>query len=111
LDAPVSFLEMVGKVTRRVVVVQSHYAAYPDTVHEGRRGRWEGDVPENPWGSHGNAASFWLGRTDLLATMHAAGFGVVFEQHDYLTSITAGVYKDQFGQPETDRGMFVGVKP
>ena len=112
LNEPASFLALLGKVTRRVLVVQSHYAAYPETVHDGRRGRWEHDSGDEgvAWGSHGNAASFWLGKPDLLAAMRDAGFGCVFEQHDYRGNIAGGVYQDQFGNPETDRGMFTGVK-
>ena len=112
LDKPVSFLRLLGKVTRRVLIVQSHYAAHPETAHEGRSGSWQHDSPEEgvAWGSHGNASSFWLARPDLLAAMRDAGFACVFEQHDYRRSIAGGVYKDQFGNPETDRGMFTGVK-
>jgi hypothetical protein len=110
LDEPSAFLAMLGKVTRRVLVVQSHYAPYPQTAHEGRRGSWAGDNPDEPWGSHGNSASFRLGKLDLLAAMRDAGFDVVFEQHDYRDSVAGGVYVDQFGNAEQDRGMFTGVK-
>ena len=113
LDRPSQFLAMLGKVTRRVLIVQSHYAAVPDTVHEGRAGRWQEDSPaeEDPWGSHGNTASFWLAKPDLLAAIADAGFGCVYEQHDYRTSIAAELHTDLLGRPEQDRGMFAGVKP
>jgi SAM-dependent methyltransferase len=113
LDRPSGFLAMLGKVTRKVLIVQSHYSAVPRSEHEGRRGQWEHDSPaeDTPWGSHGNSSSFWLGRPDLLAAMHDAGFGCVFEQHDYKTSIAGGLYVDQLGNAETSRGMFTGVKP
>ena len=113
LDRPSQFLAMLGKVTRRVLIVQSHYAAVPDTEHEGRRGRWENDSPAEgvPWGSHGNTASFWLAKGDLLQAIADAGFSCVWEQHDYRTSIATGVHIDLLGNAEQDRGMFTGMKP
>lgn len=111
LDEPDAFLRMLGKVTRRVLIVQSHYSAAPRTVHEGRRGHWVRDFPDDRWGSHGNSQSFWLARTDLLAAIGDAGFGCVYEQHDYRADIAAGLYVDQLGAAEVDRGMFTGVKP
>lgn len=112
LDAPVAFLRLLGKVTRRVLIVQSHYSAMMTEVHEGARGHWFADsaAEETPWGSHGNTSSFWLGKGDLLQAISDAGFGCVFEQHDYRTDIAAGLHTDLLGNTEQDRGMFTGVK-
>ena len=112
LDAPVAFLRLLGKVTRRVLIVQSHYSAAMTDVHEGARGHWFSDsaAEETPWGSHGNSSSFWLGKGDLLQAISDAGFGCVLEQHDYRTDIAAGLHTDLLGNAETDRGMFAGVK-
>jgi SAM-dependent methyltransferase len=115
LDEPDAFLQLLGKVTRRLLIVQTHFSLSPDTTHEGRRGHWytdhcgEGD----PWGSHGNDRSFWLAKADLLAAIRDAGFGLVLSQHDYLDDIAAGPSGtanplNPCGGP--DRGMFIGVK-
>jgi SAM-dependent methyltransferase len=115
LDEPDTFLRMLGTVTRRLVILQTHFSTRPDAVHEGRRGHWQPDNPggSDPWGSHRNTRSFWLARTDLLAAIRDAGFNVVITQHDYLDDITAGPQ----GIPAPpnpcggeDRGMFAGVK-
>ena len=116
LDEPGAFLKMLGGVTRRLLIVQTHFSLAPDDVHEGRRGHWYSDHPgaEDPWGSHGNARSFWMAEPDLLAAIRDAGFGVVLRQFDYLPDIAAGPAPQ--ASPHTpegaaDRGMFIGVKP
>jgi SAM-dependent methyltransferase len=111
LDEPVSFLNMLGKVTRRLLILQTHYSAQPDAVNEGRSGHWYQDDPaaDSRWGSWGNQRSFWLAVPDLLDAIRAAGFPLVYRQFDYLDDITAGSYAYS-GHPR-DRGMFTGVKP
>lgn len=101
LDNPVAFINLLGKVTRRLLIVQSHFSSRPDSTHEGRRGHWvdEGDLRMSSWQ---NRRSFWLAKNELLAAMNDAGFPLVFEQADY---------RDEILVPEPDRGMFVGVKP
>ena len=99
LDEPAAFLKMLGTVTRRLLIVQSHYARACPDVHEGYRGCWHPDVPGDGdvWGSWGNDRSFWLGRDELMRAMRDAGFVNVEPVDD--------------GTLTDDRGMFTGVKP
>lgn len=100
LDNPVAFLNLLGQVTRRLLIVQTHFSPRPDSTHEGRGGHWasEDNVRMSSWQ---NARSFWLAKNELLAAMNEAGFPLVFEQADY---------RDDIRVPEPDRGMFVGMK-
>jgi len=97
LDEPARFLEHVGRCTRRLVVIETHYAddreppgvtLGPWTTHDGRRGRWYNEWPEDTppeaieasvWASIGNSRSFWLGKPALLDAIRAAGFTNVAE--------------------------------
>lgn len=115
LDEPDAFLRMLGTVTARLLILQTHFSVRPDSTHEGRRGHWYADstTEDDPFGSHGNPRSFWMTERDLLAAVRDAGFGMVLTQHDYLDDIAAGPQ----GVPGpdnpcggTDRGMFCGVK-
>jgi SAM-dependent methyltransferase len=97
LDQPVAYLRRLAEVTRRLLLVSTNYATeegreletYGDLLtselseHEGRRGRWFGELP-GPWSSVGNSRSFWLERGDLLRSLSAAGFPTVFEQFDWI---------------------------
>jgi len=111
LDGPVAFLNMLGKITRRLLILQTHYSDRPGTENEGRRGHWYQDDPaaDSRWGSWGNQRSFWLAIPDLCDAIRCAGFPLVFRQFDYLDDITTGSYAYS-GHPG-DRGMFTGVKP
>jgi SAM-dependent methyltransferase len=111
LDRPVEFLNNLGRATRRLLILQTHYSNRPDAENEGRAGHWYGEGGSR-WSAHGNTKSFWLTKPDLLDVMYRAGFPLVFEQFDYLDSIHDRHYVDQQGAVEsTDRGMFVGIKP
>ena len=97
LDEPARFLEHVGRCTRRLVVIETHYAddrqppgveLGPWTTNEGRRGRWYGEWPEdappeaveaNVWASIGNSRSFWLEKGALLDAVRTAGFPAIVE--------------------------------
>ena len=116
LDAPDEFLRMLGRVTARLLIVQTHFATWTDTVHEGRRGHWYADNPQeaDPFGSHVNPQSFWMAPEDLMQAIRDAGFGVVLRQYDYLESIVDG--PQGIAHPlnpcgGSDRGMFIGIKP
>jgi SAM-dependent methyltransferase len=110
LDAPAAFLRLLGAVTRRVLILQTHYSLTSAAENEGHRGGWFGESPGGRWASHGNPRSFWLTKRDLLAAIRDAGFPLVFEQDDYRDAGT-GVYRDAAGNDEPDgRSMFVGVK-
>lgn len=101
LDEPVRFLRLLGQVTRRLLIIQTHVATAPDAENEGRPGSWydEGGS-QSPWSSWGNPRSFWLSRPALLEAVQDAGFGLVMELHDHLADIR--------GAP--DRGMFAAVR-
>lgn len=105
LDNPVAFLNELGKSTRRLLILQTHYSTRPDAEHEGRRGHWYTEVGQNRWAAWQNKRSFWLTKKDLMAAIHDAGFQLVFEQVDYLDDITA----EGVTHPDA-RGMFVGIK-
>lgn len=86
LDEPVIFLSLLSQVTRRLLIIQTHFAlaGNTDSVNEGRPGTWyEEGGPENPWASWGNPRSFWLTRDALLAAVQDAGFDLVAELHDH----------------------------
>ena len=76
LDQPAAFLRMLGRITRRLLIVQSHYSVSCAEENEGYRGHWYQDHPEESdlWGSWGNQQSFWLGHGELLRAMADAGF-------------------------------------
>lgn len=102
LDNPVTFLRQLGRATKRLLIVQSHYSTHPNAEHEGYRGHWYGEG-NGRWESWKNERSFWLTREDLLATLRNSGFDLVFEQADWLANISAGTKTDA-------RSMFVGLK-
>ena len=119
LDQPVAYLEELGRMTQRLLIVSTNFTTVAghelDTFgelldaelseHEGRRGRWFGEIP-GPWSALGNARSFWLERDDLLRTMIIAGFATVFEQFDWLgDEATMKILEDR------KVSVFVGVKP
>jgi SAM-dependent methyltransferase len=125
LDKPIEFLNTLGRITRKLLIVQTHYAPplggegklrlSAPVLNEGALGRWFGEwskkaTPEEIeakiWTSVGNARSFWLDKKHLLQAISNAGFPVVFEQYDFLGDIVANDYIER-----NHRGLFVGVKP
>ncbi len=127
LDQPTAFLEALGRSTRRLLVLDTHYASEklptrPDladhltelTEHEGKLGRWYEEFPEGTpfedmerhvWSSYGNHRSFWIEKKHLLQTILDVGFDNVYEQFDYLRGITEDPWMEEQG-----RGLFVAVK-
>jgi len=152
LDYPVAFIELMGRVAQRAVIVHSHYAQAEDprydspprprllkriaqrlwcsarqppvtrhdyhlsalTRHEGRAGRWYTEFDEHTSVAHmeqsttaayANVRSFWLVKEELIDAIRAAGFGIVYEQYDFLPSAVDDDYIRRY-----DRSMFVGVK-
>lgn len=100
LEDPSVFLRDLGRVTARLLVLDTHFSVHPDAEHEGRAGHWY-EEGRSRWSAWGNEKSFWLAKPDLLAAVQDAGFSLVFEQHDQW---------DDTRNPLEDRGMFVGVK-
>jgi SAM-dependent methyltransferase len=124
LDDPVSFLRMIGTLTRRVLILQTHFATdtipvrFPNlsemTSHEGVQGRWYSEHPEDAteeemlsqaWSSIGNRRSFWVEKRHLLKTMIEAGFAPVYEQYDSLYDVVEDNYIQEWG-----RSLFVAVR-
>jgi SAM-dependent methyltransferase len=95
LDEPVKFLRQLGRATRRLVMIQSHYSDHPDSVNEGARGHWHDENLANRWSSWKNPKSFWVTKDDLMTVMRES-FPLVFEQPDAATGDA--------------RSMFVGIK-
>jgi SAM-dependent methyltransferase len=125
LDRPVAYLRTLADVTRRVLLLQTHYATEDDeswdkfrlspmTEHEGRLGRWykefERGMPAEElealsWSALDNDASFWLEKRNLLQAMIDAGFPIVCEQYDFLDDVVANDYT-----ADQHRSFFLGLK-
>jgi 2-polyprenyl-3-methyl-5-hydroxy-6-metoxy-1,4-benzoquinol methylase len=127
LDRPKKFLEILSSVTKKLLIVQTHFSTdqvsrkFPlsdVTENEGLRGRWytefaTDDAYQNreksKWSSWDNRRSFWIRRDHLLQTIQDIGFDVVLEQFDGLganivESMNSGYYHTD------DRGTFIGIK-
>jgi len=125
LDTPIAYLRDLADVTRRVLLLHTHYATPDDeewttfrlspmTVHEGRLGRWytewepgtsDEEAEGYEWSAVGNASSFWPEKRHLLQAMLDAGFPFVCEQYDFLEDIVESDYTD-----DQHRSFFLGVK-
>jgi SAM-dependent methyltransferase len=101
LDRPAEFLRMLGTVTRRLLILQTHYSVRPDAVNEGLPGHWYAENPaeEAAWSSVGNDRSFWLAEPALLDAVRGAGFTQAARHPD---GAVPGI---------PDRAMYTGVKP
>lgn len=123
LDAPVAFLNLLGRVTRRLLILNTHFSlagGHPEEVHqanehcrpggdshEGRTGHWFEETATR-WSSYGNQESFWLCKEDLIASLHAAGFADVSERPGWTTAATP--LPPGGGGAFADRGMFIALK-
>lgn len=121
LDAPDAFLRTLGRVTRRALLLDTHYALEqqpgpwtlsPMTTHEGRRGRWYAEWPEGTpppeqdvWSSVENHRSFWMERDHLLQAVREAGFSAIYEQVDRLEHMVQDDWIRRWS-----RSLFLGVK-
>lgn len=123
MATPVAFLELLGQVTRRLLILNTHFSmenGHPENSHgdlgwcetgtqqnEGRSGHWFHET-DNRWASDSGTKSFWLCKDDLIASLGEAGFNEVSERDDWR--------KD--GQPLPwgsggafqDRAMFTALK-
>ena len=126
LENPVSFIEMLERVTRKAVLLNTHFAEerIPSrfrhklvkmTSHEGRKGRWYSEWPKNTSPEEiavqertavGNRRSFWLRKDELLEVIRASGFDLVFELFDGHYTME----KAFTAMRRNSRGTFVGVK-
>jgi SAM-dependent methyltransferase len=125
LDQPTAYLKTLAECTRRVLILQTHFAE--DTlpkphqerlsamsIHEGNLGRWyrefdEGvsveEVAESAWSAWGNNDSFWIEKKHLLRSLANAGFDCIYEQYDLVSDIVTDTFWEEQG-----RGMFIAVK-
>jgi len=126
LDRPMEWLKQIAETTRRVLILDTHYA--PAFEEERKRmdptlplgplvnmdnfqGRWfreygdDADREQQLWASYSNQRSFWMTKESLLLNLLYAGFPLVFEQHDY----SAGFYRQTaVTHPRT---MLIALKP
>lgn len=131
LDKPGLFLEKLSQITRKVLIVQTHfsvahqshhnYALSAITTNEGLPGRWfnEGE-PYNEkalWSSWENSSSFWIQKEYLLGKIKECGFDLVFEQFDgYLPGPFENHVQGRLGDDLTTsydrflRSSFVGIR-
>lgn len=126
LDNPAAYLRTLGDVTRRVLILQTHYATTAESAarqtyalselvtHEGNVGRWFPEYPEDaddkfleehPWASYGNYRSFWMEKRYLLQVLRDVGFSPVYEQFDFLTNVVTDGYIERHS-----RSLFVAYK-
>jgi SAM-dependent methyltransferase len=119
LDEPSAFLADLGRVTTRLLMLETHFATEvapdgvplgPWTEHEGRRGRWYPEVAEDVdaetgliprWASIGNPSSFWLDKRELVRVLRDSSFTSVYEQYDFTD-------EDDYIE-RMARSLFVGV--
>lgn len=127
LDRPRQFLELLARVTRRLLIVQTHFSTEQPNAkhglseiaeHEDALGRWYTEFPDDAafskretkvWASWDNRRSFWMKRQFLIQAIKDAGFDLVMEQYDspgpdIEGSMSFGYYK------EDERGTFIGIK-
>lgn len=125
LDRPVEHLMALGAITDRLLILNTHYAEWPQspyfslsemTKSEGVLGKWYVDLPPDAsaeqmeasrGASWGNEQSFWIERRHLLESIRGAGFEMILEQHDFMDDVPrdALVWWD-----EQQRSQFLGVK-
>lgn len=117
LENPGEFIRMLGQQTRRVVIIHTLLSGSPTQVHEGNLGHWV-DVPglgsgqrEARWWGLGDRV-FWMTKLSLVGALRAAGFPLVFEQHDWLPA-DGSSYADEIRElaPRDSAAMLVGIKP
>jgi hypothetical protein len=127
LDRPKRFLEILSSVTRRVLILQTHFSTEDRNrkhglssldENESLPGRWYKEFRSDEafqrrdssrWAAWDNRRSFWIRREYLIQAIRDVGFDLVAEQFDGLGqdiagSLTVGYYRTD------ERGTFVGIK-
>jgi hypothetical protein len=131
LDKPSLFLDKISKITKKVLIVQTHfslshqsqenYSLSKITTNEGLPGRWYQETdPFNEkavWASWENSASFWIQREYLIQKIKDCGFDLVFEQFDgYLPGPYENHSQGKLGDDLSSsynrflRSSFIGVR-
>ena len=125
LDRPASFIRLLSAQTRKVLILNTHFATLAlnpkfrlgDIVEQdGIKGRWcheydEGaaDIEAFKWSAWGNHRAFWALHEYIPQMLRDAGFDLIFEQFDWMGDEIAGSMATGYRATE-DRGMFVGIK-
>jgi precorrin-6B methylase 2 len=129
LDEPVEWLARIAGCATRLLIVDTHVAPHDSTVkklhHTIARvghlerltvdgiaylGRWfrelerGRDLRPERWAAWSNERSFWLTRESLFRAMRHAGFGLVYEQQDWMLD-----QWDAYNE-ELSRRLVIGVK-
>ena len=130
MDKPKKFLETISSVTKKMLIVHTHFA--PEELganiynlsewaeNEGLKGRWYTEFGSDNafrdrehayWASWDNRASFWLCKEHILDVISKCGFGMVFEQYDCLGGEIAHSMTDSEGYyKKHSRCLFVGIR-
>lgn len=126
LNEPVAFLNLLGQITKHLLILNTHYSMGPDGhaegshhqgygctfgdfVNEGRRGHWCSEE-DSRWAAYSNRSAFWLLKEDLLASIREAGFaGEIRELTDW-RSLSSVPHVPGGPGPVKDRGMFTAHK-
>lgn len=130
LDSPAEWLRQVSLATKRVIVIDTHFAPADDAALQkidprlsalseietmqfagtAYRGRWFAEYAPDArsedmvWASYSNWRSFWLTKESLLRAVRNAGFDLVLEQHDYSYG------SHDFFSVRYPRTMLLGIK-
>jgi len=127
LDRPLEFLKMISPLCRRLLILNTHLARETPnpnfslgemTEHEGVPGRWlhefdptspDLDPEEIRWSSWSNPRSFWPRQEYILDALRKFGFGMVFEQFDYVGDNISDEMRHGYYATH-DRRMLIGIK-
>jgi 2-polyprenyl-3-methyl-5-hydroxy-6-metoxy-1,4-benzoquinol methylase len=127
LDRPYYFLRVLSAITRRLLIVQTHFSTQDRndkfrlsemTENESLTGRWYTEFATDEafsqrearrWAAWTNRRSFWIQREYLLQALQDVGFDLVMEQFDSLgpkmaEELLRGSYRTD------SRGTFIGIK-
>ena len=133
LDNPKEYLKILGGITRKILILQTHFALNeeynslglnetkfqlsPIEENEGILGRWYQEFPQETmlsdkenmrWSSWQNHRSFWPTREYLLQSIYDAGFDLVMEEFDSFGPNIAQELEEKYYS--TMRGTFIGIK-
>ena len=127
MDTPSAYLEQLAANARKALIINTHYiTGFPVEIpglrfsgtepvtHEGNLGIWFNEYPANAapaaieanrWAAWGNPGSFWMHKDYLLQRLRDVGFGIIYEQYDFLDNVIT----DKFIK-EYSRSLFVAIK-
>jgi hypothetical protein len=123
LDKPRSFLEILARQTKKLIVLQTHFSVLandptrfhlsPVTENEGLKGRWfqepTVDRERARWASWENSTSFWIQREHLIGLLKDLGFETIFEQLDgYATADLGQKLETEYN--DWLRSTFIGMR-